>query len=106
MTFIGFAIGIMSPRTQRAWGAGFSITLGLGVFIVYYGIFSIGLALADGGKIHVGLALWLPNIITTLVAFFLTHKIVTEQWQSVADGIFSFLSEKLSSFRRGVKEAR
>lgn len=102
MTFIGFAIGIMSPRTQRAWGAGFSITLGLGVFIVYYGIFSIGLALADGGKIHVGLALWLPNIITTLIASFLIYKIVTEQWQSVADGIFSLFSEKLSSLRRQI----
>ena len=92
MTFIGFAIGIMSPRTQRAWGAGFSVCLGLGVFIVYYGIFSIGLALADSGKINVGLALWLPNIVTSCVASLLVYNIVNERWQSVPDGIFGFLS--------------
>ena len=99
MTFIGFAIGVMSPRTQRAWGAGFSISLGLGVFIVYYGIFSIGLALADSGKINVLLALWLPNIITTVIASLLVYKIVNEKWQSVADGIFGFISDRTTRLK-------
>ncbi len=89
MTFIGFAIGIMSPRTQRSWGAGFAATLGLIVFMLYYGIFSLGLALADGGKIHVGTALWLPNIIASCIAFVLVRKIVTEQWHSVSEGVFN-----------------
>jgi len=92
MTFIGFAIGIMSPRTQRSWGAGFAATLGLVVFMLYYGIFSIGLALADGGKMHVGLALWLPNIVAAIIAAILVRKITSEQWNSVSEGVFNTLA--------------
>lgn len=91
MTFIGFAIGIMSPRTQRSWGAGFAATLGLAVFILYYGMFSIGLALADGGKMHVGLALWLPNLVAAAIAAILVRKITSEQWSSVSEGVFNFI---------------
>jgi lipopolysaccharide export system permease protein len=103
MTFIGFAIGIMSPRTQRSWGAGFAITLGLVVFMLYYAIFSMGLALADGGKIHVGVALWLPNVVATIIAVVLVRKIVTEQWVSVSDGVFSGLNAMGQFFARRLK---
>lgn len=96
MTFIGFSIGIMSPRTQRSWGAGFAATLGLIVFMLYYGIFSVGLALADSGKLHVGLALWLPNIVATGIAFVLVRKITSEQWNSVSEGVFNLTSKTLA----------
>jgi lipopolysaccharide export system permease protein len=92
MTFLGFAIGIISPRTQRSWGAGLAATLGLIVFMLYYGIFSLGLALADGGKMHVGLALWLPNIVAASIAFVLVRKITTEQWSSVSEGIINLIA--------------
>jgi len=105
MAFIGFAIGITSPRTQRSWGAGFAATLGLVVFIVYYGIFSIGMALADGGKIHVGLALWLPNILASIVAAILVRKITSEQWQSVSEGVFSAISRVFRGVRRRFKSS-
>jgi lipopolysaccharide export system permease protein len=100
MTFIGFAIGIMSPRTQRSWGAGFAATLGLVVFMLYYGIFSMGLALADSGKMHVGLALWLPNLVASLIAFLLVHRIVTERWASVSEGVFNATQSLLARFKR------
>jgi lipopolysaccharide export system permease protein len=103
MTFIGFAIGIMSPRTQRTWGAGFAATLGLVVFMLYYGIFSIGLALADSGKMHVGVALWLPNIIAAAIAVILTRKITTEAWNSVSEGVFNLVSNIMQSARRRLK---
>ena len=86
MAFIGMALGIMSPRTQRTWGAGFAATLGLVVFILYYSIFSIGLTMADSGTIKVWIALWAPNILTTAIAAVLVYKVGTEQWQSVSDG--------------------
>lgn len=86
MAFIGMALGIMSPRTQRTWGAGFAATLGLVVFILYYSIFSIGLTMADSGALKVWIALWAPNIITTAIAALLVYKVGTEQWQSVSDG--------------------
>lgn len=103
MAFIGLAIGIMSPRTQRSWGAGFAATLGLIVFMIYYGIFSVGLALADSGKIHVGVALWLPNIIASAIATLLVYKITTERWQSVSEGVFNGISGVTTAVRRRLK---
>lgn len=87
MAFIGMALGIMSPRTQRTWGAGFAAVLGLAVFIFYYSIFSIGVALADSGAIHVGVALWTPNIVAAALAGILVHRVATERWQSVSEGV-------------------
>jgi lipopolysaccharide export system permease protein len=104
MAFVGMALGIMSPRTQRTWGAGFAATLGLVVFISYYSIFSIGLTLADSGALKVWIALWAPNILTTAVAALLVYKVGTEQWQSVAEGAQRFL-EKLGSLRKRWRKA-
>ncbi len=102
MAFIGFAIGIMSPRTQRTWGAGFAATLGLVVFMVYYAVFSVGLALADGGRMHIGVALWLPNILASSVAAILVRKITTERWQSVSEGIFNAIGAIGDAIKRRI----
>jgi lipopolysaccharide export system permease protein len=99
MAFIGMALGIMSPRTQRTWGAGFAATLGLVVFILYYSIFSIGLTMADRGALKVWIALWAPNIITTAIAALLVYKVGTEQWQSVSEGAQKVL-ERVGSLRK------
>jgi lipopolysaccharide export system permease protein len=100
MAFIGMAFGIMSPRTQRTWGAGFAAALGLSVFIVYYSVLSIGLALADSGAVNVWIALWLPNVIATVVAMWSVYKIGTEQWQSVSEGVYAFYAALSDRFRR------
>lgn len=100
MAFVGMALGIMSPRTQRTWGASFSAVLGIIVFAVYYGLFSVGLALADQGAIKIWIALWSPNILLTFVAAFFVYKLTTEQWQSVSEGIFSFCGSILTKVRR------
>jgi len=100
MAFIGMALGIMSPRTQRTWGAGFAATLGLAVFIVYYSVFSVGVALADSGKLHVGIALWAPNVIATAIAAVLVYKVATERWQSASEGIQKALASLVARVRR------
>jgi len=99
MAFIGMALGIMSPRTQRTWGAGFAATLGLVVFILYYSLFSIGLTLADSGAIRIWVALWLPNVLTTMVAAVLVYKVGTERWQSVSQGIQQLCESLVAAFR-------
>lgn len=104
MAFIGMALGIMSPRTQKTWGAGFAATLGLIVFILYYSIFSIGVTLADSGKLQVWIALWTPNVVATLVASFMVYKVGTEQWQSVSDGVQRALARLIERVRsKGAK---
>jgi lipopolysaccharide export system permease protein len=100
MAFVGMALGITTPRTQRVWGAGFAAALGLAVFIAYYSIFSIGLALADSGKLKIWIALWLPNFVAGTVACLLVHKIGSEQWQSVSEGIQRILSKIVLRLRR------
>ncbi len=105
MAFIGMALGIMSPRTQKTWGAGFAATLGLIVFILYYSIFSIGVTLADSGKLQVWIALWVPNIVATLVASFMVYKVGTEQWQSVSDGVQRACTRLLEGVRRKGRKA-
>jgi lipopolysaccharide export system permease protein len=100
MAFIGMALGIMSPRTQRTWGAGFAATLGLVVFIAYYSVFSVGVALADSGALKVWIALWAPNVFASAVAILLVHRIGTERWQSASEGILGFFV-RLSSVVKG-----
>ena len=101
MAFVGMALGIMSPRTQRTWGAGFAATLGLVVFILYYSIFSVGLTMADSGALKVWIALWAPNILTTAIAALLVYKVGTEQWQSVAEGAHRALDRIGKLIKRG-----
>jgi lipopolysaccharide export LptBFGC system permease protein LptF len=105
MAFVGMALGIMSPRTQRTWGAGFAATLGLVVFILYYSIFSIGLTMADSGALKVWIALWAPNIVTTAIAIILVYKVGTEQWQSVSEGAQKFLERGGKLFGRWKKQS-
>jgi lipopolysaccharide export system permease protein len=100
MAFIGMALGIMSPRTQRTWGAGFAATLGLVVFIAYYSVFSVGVALADSGALKVWIALWAPNVFASAIAVLLVHRIGTERWQSASEGILGFFV-RLGTFVRG-----
>ena len=100
MAFIGMALGIMSPRTQRTWGAGFAATLGLVVFIAYYSVFSVGVALADSGALKVWIALWAPNVFASAIAVLLVHRIGTERWQSASEGILGFFV-RFGTFVRG-----
>lgn len=105
MTFIGMSFGIMSPRTQRTWGAGFAAALGLGVFIVYYSIFSVSLALADSGALNAWVALWIPNVLATIVAITTINKIGTEQWQSVSEALYIKIMEFAAGFKHRWRRA-
>jgi len=100
MAFVGLGLGIMSPRTQRAWGAGFAGVLGLLAFIVYYSVFSIGVALADKGSIPIALALWAPNLLTLSLAIVVLYKLGTEQWSSVSEGIQGYCLKAANYLRR------
>ncbi len=105
MAFVGLALGIMSPRTQRTWGAGFTGLLGLIVFIIYYSVFSVGVALADKGSIPIMIALWAPNIITTALAVWILYKLGSEQWHSVSEGVQNYCTRTVETLRRYLKRA-
>lgn len=84
LALVALPLGIQQPRSQKTWGAGLSAALGLVVFIIYYGLLSIGVALAESGKIAPVIGLWIPNIVATAIAAVMIWKMGTEQWQSIA----------------------
>lgn len=95
LAIIGIPLGIHSPRTQRTWGAHLSVIFGLGVFVVYYGILSVGMALSESGNLSPWLALWLPNLATSALGLFMLLRISLEKWQTIAD---AFSMTRLKSF--------
>ncbi len=105
LALIALPLGIMPPRTQKTWGAGLSLTIGLAVFVAYYGFLSVGLTLGEAGRINTYLALWLPNVLCAVTAIFFIQRIGSERWISVAEALSAPLSRigalfRLRSWRR------
>ncbi len=92
LALIAMPLGIQPPRAQRAWGATISISLAVLVFIFYYALMSIGVALSEGGKWSPTFGLWLPNVAVGLVAWYTVRQMSSERWQSIAHGFENFLT--------------
>lgn len=98
LVLLGMPLGVHPPRTQRTWGIGLSSLLGLGVFVVYYGLLSVGMALAEGSTVSPYIALWFPNLIVLGASIFFIRRVASEKWQSVAEGfseIYGTLREQI-----------
>ncbi|MCB0317844.1 MAG: LPS export ABC transporter permease LptF [Bdellovibrionales bacterium] len=85
LALLAMPLGVQPPRTQKTWGAGLSLTMGLLVFVVYYGFLSIGIAVAESGVLPVFIALWLPNFVVFFAALYAIKKISSEEWQSMTE---------------------
>ena len=109
LALLAMPLGVQPPRTQKTWGAGLSLTMGLVVFVIYYGFLSIGIALAESGTLPIFVALWLPNIIVFLTAAYALKKMSSEEWQSVAEAlekVFDLFSGFTRRFRKLFKKIR
>lgn len=84
LALIAMPLGIQPPRAQKSWGASLSIVLGLGVFVVYFALLTIGIALAESGILPPLLSLWTPNIVIGSAALYALNRMGTERWQSIA----------------------
>ena len=84
LALMGLPLGIQPPRTQRTWGLGFSVVLGLAVFIAYFSLLSTGTALAESGRWSPIIGLWLPNLLTLLAAWLIVGRVGSERWHSIA----------------------
>jgi lipopolysaccharide export system permease protein len=102
LALLALPLGIQPPRAQRTWGAGLSATLGLMIFVLYYGIFSIGLVLAQNGTVSTLVSLWMPNAAVLALAAFALYKTSTEQWHSVAAGLHELGSYSIGKLQPGV----
>ena len=91
LALVAMPLGIQPPRVQRTWGAGLSSIIGIFVFVLYYALLSIGLTMAEAGKVHPYIAVWTPNLLAFLIGSLMIYRIGKEQWQSVVEGLEFFL---------------
>lgn len=87
LALIAMPLGIQSPRMQKAWGPSLSIVIGFVVFVLYFGLSSIGSAIAEEGIVPIVVGLWLPNVIFLAVGIYFQRQMQSEKWQSVAEGV-------------------
>lgn len=71
---VGAPLGAMFRQSGRMAG----ITLGLGIFLTYYIVLSAGKGLGENGIISPFFAIWLPNLLTAMVAALLWVKMQRE----------------------------
>ena len=100
LAFLALPLGVQPSRTQRTYGIGLSAMIGLVIFMIYYGAFSIGIAAAEGGRFNPYMALWLPNVLLLGCGLWLNRMIGTENWQSVGVLVESLLSRVRRKLKR------
>lgn len=99
LALMAVPLGIQPPRTQRAWGVTLSVSLGLLVFVVYYGLLSVGTALAESGLINASIAVWIPNFAAAAAAYYCIQQVASERWQSIAHGFEEILMKVAARLR-------
>ncbi len=100
LALIAFPLGVQPPRGQSSWGASASLGLGIGIFLLYYGLLSIGLALADSRTISSVVAVWIPNFAAAIVAVLLNREICSERIQSVGEILEKLIHGPLATVLR------
>lgn len=91
LAILGMLLGVQPSRMQRAWGGGLSLMLGMLVFVVYYGLLSVGITLAESGKLSPAVGVWGPVAILALITFITARKLHQERWSSIIEGLISSL---------------
>lgn len=91
LALIALPLGIHPPRTQRSWGGAITAAIAMAVFVIYYGVLSVGLALADSKVVSTWVGVWMPNFVAFGMAIFLLRKFWHERWSSVGDGVLGWI---------------
>jgi len=85
LSLIGLPLGLLAGPGKKALG----IPLGLGFFILYYILFTLGKALADDTQLPVILAMWLPNIVFLILMLYTIRQAAREQ-PAIPDAIKNY----------------
>jgi len=75
MSLMALPLGLQSGPGKRAIG----IPLGLGFFIFYYVIYTIGKTLAEDSFLPVGLSMWTPNLFFSLLTMGAIYRVANEK---------------------------
>ncbi|RMG39575.1 MAG: LPS export ABC transporter permease LptF [Candidatus Dadabacteria bacterium] len=101
LSLIAMPLGIQPPRTQRTWGAGLPVALGLVVFVAYYVLFTGGVTVAENGALPPVLAVWIPNLAGAVVAAIMLIKMGSEQWEATTQRVAQKINTLLKKFGLG-----
>ncbi len=75
MSLMALPLGLQSGPGRRAAG----IPLGLGVFILYYVLYTIGKTLAEDSNLPVAFAMWVPNFFFFVVTCLAIYRVANEK---------------------------
>lgn len=75
ISLIGLPLGLQARPGKKAIG----IQAGLGIFILYYILFTVGKSLAEKATLPVGVAMWGPNFLFFCLAVFWIYRVSNEQ---------------------------
>lgn len=75
ISLIGLPLGLQAKPGKKAIG----IQAGLGIFILYYILFTMGKSLAEDTVLPVAVAMWAPNCLFFCLAVFWIYRISNEQ---------------------------
>ncbi len=74
LSLLGLPLGLLAGPGKKAIG----IPLGLGFFILYYILFTLGKSVADDTQLPVVLAMWLPNALFFALALYTIRQAAIE----------------------------
>lgn len=92
ISLIGLPLGLQARPGKKAIG----IQAGLGIFILYYILFTVGKSMAESATLPVGIAMWGPNFFFFCLAIFWIYRVSNEQAlipAIVSDNIRKFFSK-------------
>lgn len=75
LSLLGLPLGLQARAGKSAIG----IPLGLGCFILYYVLFTVGKNLAEDSSLPVGMAMWSPNLIFFVFTLILLRQTANER---------------------------
>lgn len=100
-SLLGLSLVMLPTRSHasRPWG----LALCLFWLLIYYALFSLGKPLGEKGLVPEALALWLPNIVLTLMALHFFRKALTESplsLQTKLEDLSLHWTRKLADYRQ------
>ncbi|MBW2139800.1 MAG: LPS export ABC transporter permease LptF [Deltaproteobacteria bacterium] len=93
---IGVPLGVQGRGRGRNWG----ISMGLGVFIGYYILFSAGLSFGESGTYPPILGMWVPNVVMGAVTLYMLRQTNREVPLRLVN-LLDFFTSRLKSGERG-----
>jgi lipopolysaccharide export system permease protein len=75
ISILGLPLGLQARPGRKAIG----IQAGLGIFVLYYVLFTISRTLAENGAISVLIGMWAPNFFFFVVGIFWIYRIANEK---------------------------